>query len=170
MLFLSHSLQAFLTWSQTPTTYRHPRTCSEPTCTLCAVQQRRSAWPGKELGTKHKTESLGIVCGSHPEPGKVAEPLRAMPSTLPGLRGEEKGRGGLPSTYIHYLRGPLLHCDINLNTSPGRMGCPIRKLSLYFQWSVWVSGKSWKAESCRVRTIGVPRQPVWSRQRMGGQG
>lgn len=106
VLLLSHPLQASLTWFRTPTTCRHPHMCNEPTCTPCAARQRRSAWPGKEQGMKHETESLGRVHGSHPEPGKVAEPLRALPSILPGSSTEERGRDGSPPAYVHSLQDP----------------------------------------------------------------
>lgn len=74
---------------------------------------------------KHR---VAIVHGSHPKPGKVSEPLRALTSILSGLRSEEKGRSGFLPAYIHYPQGPLLHLDINRHTSPDRTGCPSRRL------------------------------------------
>lgn len=111
-------------------------------------------------------EGLAIVHGSYPEPGKVSEPLRALASILPGSRGEEKGGRGFFSAYASSPQGPLLHCDINLNTSPDRMGCPVRKLRHHEGTEIdpicissgqcGCQGSSgWRAEGRRVR-IGCP--------------
>lgn len=98
-------LQVSLTWSQTPTTCKLPLTSREPTCTPCAAQQRRSAWPGKELRMKLGAlgQSLGVtqnpqVCQAACNPhdlGQASEPLRTWPSSSVSLacpKGVRRGR------------------------------------------------------------------------------
>lgn len=71
----AHS-QVSLTWSQTPTMCKRPPTSREPTYTPCAVQQKRIAWPGKELRMK-----LGALGQS---PGVTQNPLAYQAANVRG--------------------------------------------------------------------------------------
>ena len=81
-------LQVSLTWSRTPTTCKRPLTSREPTCTPCAVLQRRSVWPGKEMRMK-RGQSPGVtqnLCSWQPGCLQAARPWPLHRWALPAPR------------------------------------------------------------------------------------